>query len=172
MRRISIGRATAAFALALIALLVPSTAAFAQAQTTPTNPAVATLTVNKTTTEPCKQIVIQGRDFLPNHEVIITANGVVIGTVMSNASGNFTFPYKVPCSAVAGTIEFKASDGTNVLTVDVEVLSATATQDPTGTLPQTGSNTTETLIRIGVLLIAAGGMVIIATRRRSSRSRV
>jgi LPXTG-motif cell wall-anchored protein len=167
MRHIPMRRLVAVLALALFAVLAPSTAAFAQYSNVPT------LTINTPTTTPCSQVVIKGTGFLPNHEVTITADGVVVGTVMSDANGDFTFTYTVPCNAVDGEIEFKANDGTNVLTVKVNVVvsGTSATPAPTGTLPKTGSSNTQNLLRIGVLLIAVGGMVVIATRRRSSRSR-
>jgi LPXTG-motif cell wall-anchored protein len=165
MRRISMKRAMAAFALALLALLVPSTAAFAQYNVPPT------LTVSQTAIAPCGTATLVGTNFLPNHEVTITANGIVIGTVTTDAAGSFSFPYTIPCDAVSGNIEFRATDGVNTLSVNVMV---TGTTVPTpGALPKTGAgSTTQTLIRIGVLLIAAGGMVVIATRRRSARSQV
>lgn len=40
----------------------------------------------------------------------------------------------------------------------------------TGTLPVTGSDSTENLVRIGVVLLAAGGLLVLAVRQRSTAS--
>jgi LPXTG-motif cell wall-anchored protein len=37
-----------------------------------------------------------------------------------------------------------------------------------GTLPVTGSDSTENLVRIGVILLAAGGLIVFAVRQRAT----
>ncbi len=49
------------------------------------------------------------------------------------------------------------------------MLAAVQTNDTGGTLPQTGGDYTN-LLRIGILLVAAGGLVVLATRKRSTDS--
>jgi LPXTG-motif cell wall-anchored protein len=51
---------------------------------------------------------------------------------------------------------------------------ANQVQDPatvgSGSLPQTGSDTTETLVRLGITLVAVGGALAFIARRRSTAS--
>jgi LPXTG-motif cell wall-anchored protein len=49
-------------------------------------------------------------------------------------------------------------------------------QDPgtvsaSGQLPQTGSSSTETLLRVGIVLVASGGVLAFAARRRTATAR-
>jgi LPXTG-motif cell wall-anchored protein len=44
------------------------------------------------------------------------------------------------------------------------------TSTGSGTLPVTGSDSTENLVRVGVILLAAGGLLVFAVRQRSSVS--
>jgi LPXTG-motif cell wall-anchored protein len=44
------------------------------------------------------------------------------------------------------------------------------TSTGSGTLPVTGSDSTENLVRIGVVLLAAGGLLVLAVRQRSAAS--
>jgi hypothetical protein len=41
----------------------------------------------------------------------------------------------------------------------------TASASGSGSLPATGSNTTEDLLRVGIILVAAGGMIAFVARR-------
>lgn len=145
-----------------------------------TYPSVPTLTVDKATVTPCEKANLTGTGFLPNTTVTISADGTVIGTVMTDSSGNFTFPYMVSCTAVSGQITFTATDGVNTLSATVTVSSSatsggsgttgagtsgTSAGSTSGTLTTTGAYV-EPLIRAAVLLIAAGGLLLLALRRR------
>jgi LPXTG-motif cell wall-anchored protein len=147
-------------------------------------PNVATLTADKPTVDPCDTVILTGTGYLPNSQVTITVNGTFAGTTMTDAQGNFTFPYPVPCNAAAGQLLFTASDGTTTLSTTVSVSAKATSQGgnssngsgSTGaatssgsSLPTTGSNT-DTYVRIAVLLIALGGLVLLATRRRDRHS--
>jgi LPXTG-motif cell wall-anchored protein len=44
------------------------------------------------------------------------------------------------------------------------------TSTGSGTLPVTGSDSTENLVRIGVVLLAAGGLLVFAVRQRTAAS--
>lgn len=159
-------RAFAAALVAVVALLVPAAVASAAG----TYPDTPTLTIDKTVTAPCETVILTGTGFLPNHLVTITVNGKVVGTTTTDANGNFTFPYPVPCDAVAGQLVFHANDGTNDLEVDATVIVASTSTTTTGSLPRTGSSdTTLRLAQLSVLLIAAGGILVLATRRRTRR---
>ncbi len=164
MRNTRLVRLLAVTLVAALAVLLPATVAGAAGE----YPDTPTLVIDQTVVPPCTTLTLTGAGFLPNTLVTITANGKVVGTVMSDANGNFTFPYPVPCDAVAGQIVFHANDGTNDLEVDATVVVQTATT--TGTLPRTGSSdTTLRLVQGSVLLITMGGILVLATRRRSRR---
>jgi LPXTG-motif cell wall-anchored protein len=42
------------------------------------------------------------------------------------------------------------------------------TSTGSGTLPVTGSDSTENLVRVGIVLLAAGGLLVFAVRRRTA----
>lgn len=153
----------------LATTLVLFAAAPAQAQDYPGGP---TLTVDRPSVVCGDTVVITGKDFLPDTEVTLTVGGQVIGTVMTDGEGNFSFPWTVPCS-LSGSVTITASDGVNTLSVSITVgapgPSPTTAPGPTpsgtGTLPRTGSDS-DLLVRGGLLLVAVGGLLVLATRKR------
>ncbi|MGZ4730281.1 MAG: hypothetical protein ACXWB2_21410 [Acidimicrobiales bacterium] len=163
-------RVAAALLIALLAVALPATAASAQSY-----PDTPTLTVDRPVVPPCTTVVLTGTGFLPDTLVTITVDGKVIGTVMTDDQGNYTFTYTVPCSEVDGAVlTFTGNDGTNILSVSVTIeaaavstTSTTASTSSTGTLPRTGaSDTTMLLIRVSVVLVAVGAILVLATNRR------
>ena len=162
MRSPRLFRLLAVATVIVIASMVPASMASAAGE----YPDTPVLTIDQHQVPPCTTLILTGGGFLPNTLVTITANGKVVGTVMTDSQGNFTFPYPVPCDAQAGQIVFHANDGTNDLEVDATVVVQTATT--TGTLPRTGSSdTTLRLVQLSVLLITMGGILVLATRRRN-----
>lgn len=151
----------------LATTLVLLTAAPAQAQDYPGGP---TLTVDRPSVVCGDTVVITGKDFLPNSEVTLTVGGQVIGTVMTDDQGNFSFPWTVPCS-LSGSVTVTAEDGVNTLSVSITVgapgpaPTAAPTPGTSGTLPRTGSDS-DLLVRGGLLLVAVGGLLVLATRKR------
>lgn len=123
-------------------------------------------------------INLTGEGFAPSTEVTLTVGGQTIGTVTTDASGNFTFPWTVPCSQI-GSITVVASDGTTTLNTALNVRSATTTTTtrpatPGGTsggssLPRTGSDSSM-FIRVGVLLLTVGGLLVLGSRKRSRKT--
>jgi len=157
-------RVALATLVALMALVVPATAATAQSY-----PSTPTLTVDQTVVPPCTTVTLTGTGFLPDTVVTITVGGTVVGTVTTDDQGNYTFTYTVSCSEVDGAVlTFTASDGTNVLSVAVTIEAAAVTSTTAaGTLPRTGaSDTTMLLIRVSIVLVAVGGILVLATSRR------
>jgi hypothetical protein len=156
-------RVAAVLLIAFLALALPATAAVAQSY-----PSTPTLTVNKPVVAPCGTVVLTGTGFLPDSLVTITVDGTVIGTVMSDGNGDYTFNYTVPCSAVDGEVlTFTGNDGTNILSVTVTVEISAVTTTTAGSLPKTGvSDTTMLLVRVSVVLVAVGGILVLATARR------
>ena len=177
-------RTAAALLIAALALALALPAGAAFAQTYPNTP---TLTVDQPVVPPCTTVVLTGTGFLPNAVVTISVDGKVIGTVTTDDQGNYSFPYTVSCSEVDGAVlTFTGDDGTNILsvsvTIEAAVVTTTAGGSPTtsgssttsGVLPRTGaSDTTMLLIRISVVLVAVGGILVLATsrRKRSDASR-
>ena len=148
----------------MLALALPAGAAFAQSY-----PSTPTLTVDQTVVPPCTTVVLTGTGFLPDAVVTITVDGTVVGTVTTDDQGNYTFPYTVSCSAVDGAVlTFTGDDGTNILSVSVRIeAAAVTTTTASGSLPKTGaSDTTMLLVRVSVVLVAVGGILVLAANRR------
>jgi hypothetical protein len=98
---------------------------------------------------------------------------VPIGTIPVNEDGTFSGPVTIP-SLAPGTYQVFAECGGEVLTIDVEVLAASATPTtPTSgggdTLARTGS-ATDTLAKVGGGLVLAGAAATLlsAKRRRAT----
>jgi len=157
-------RVLSSLLIALLALALPATVASAQ-----TYPSTPTLTVDQPVVPPCTTIILTGTGFLPNTLVTITVDGKVIGTVMTDDTGSYTFPYTISCSEVDGAVlTFTGNDGTNILSVSVTIKATVTTTAAPGTLPRTGaSDTTTFLLRLSILLVAVGGLIVVATRRRN-----
>jgi LPXTG-motif cell wall-anchored protein len=160
-------RLSLALLLGGVVLLFAAPAATAQDY-----PGGPTLTVDRPSVVCGDTVVITGKDFLPNTEVTLTVGGEVIGTVMTDGQGNFSFRWTVPCS-LSGSVTVTATDDVNTLSVSITVSapgpSPTAAPSPTpsgtGTLPRTGSDN-DGLVRAGLLLVAVGGLLVLATRKR------
>ena len=96
--------------------------------------------------------------------------GTVIGTTASDANGNWSFQWDTTVLP-PGDYELAATDGTNTLAVNVQI---TPPVGPTPTtvpgpvvpgLPQTGG-VAEGPLRVGAVLLAIGGLVLLAVRSR------
>jgi LPXTG-motif cell wall-anchored protein len=91
---------------------------------------------------------------------ILVAGALVLAIVGFAGSAAYAQDSYTPDSIdpnVAGT---GASAGTG----------AAGTSTGSGTLPVTGSDSTENLVRVGVILLAAGGLLVFAVRQRSTVS--
>ena len=107
-------------------------------------------------------------------------NGQVIGTAQTDGEGNATLTVPYPDGVDPGTYQLTATglsavdNETVTVTADIECLAptTTTTAGPGGTgtaagpLPRTGSDSTGVLFRVGVVLVAAGGLLTLSTRRR------
>lgn len=97
--------------------------------------------------------------------------GTVIGTTISDENGNWSFAWDTSVFP-PGDFEIAATDGTNTLVVDVRVTPPVDPTPPTTVpgpvgpgLPQTGG-LAQGPLRIGAVLLAAGGLVLLAVRNR------
>ena len=111
--------------------------------------------------------------------VDITGDGVadpVVLTAVADENGEATFEWQVPAGAETGdyNVEFEGIDDvtgaprTAEGSIHIEAVGAFVPGDGSGgPLPYTGSNST-TLIRIAVVLLLAGGVSVVAVRRRNA----
>lgn len=104
----------------------------------------------------------------------LALGGIVIGTTISDANGDWSFAWDTS-EFPPGDYAIAATDGTNTLAVDVRVTPPVG-PTPTSTvpspvvpvgpsLPQTGGIAQGTL-RAGAVLLAAGGLLLLAVRTR------
>lgn len=189
-------RTAAIHMIAILLVLGLGAVGFASSANAQTYPSVATLTIDRPQTTTCGIAVVTGTGFLPNTTVTLTIGGQVIGTAQTDASGNFTFQWTVPSNWPIGPVTIQASDGTNTLTVNTNVTACATTSTTsnnnsginsnnnassgsnagsgstgtTGSLASTGSANTVLFVRIAVLLLAAGGILLLAVNRRQRRS--
>jgi LPXTG-motif cell wall-anchored protein len=82
----------------------------------------------------------------------------------------FSTPVTIPAGTAPGSHTISAfQDGAGACTDQVATVTVLAgAVTPTEPLARTGSNSTMPLIRLGVGLLAAGGMAIFVSRRRKS----
>jgi LPXTG-motif cell wall-anchored protein len=155
-----------------------------------------TLTTNPGTVSAGQQITINGTGFPPNSEVPLSVGGVQIGVAQTDANGNFSFPYVVPAGTPNGTLAVTALCGDVTVSSNVNVVSAATTStsirvtttisgggtaggstaggssssgSSSGNLPSTGADTLR-LLSVAVALIMAGGLIVLAVRKRNSRA--
>lgn len=125
-----------------------------------------TFNVNPGSVRPGGQANFNGKGCQPGETVTITIDGVVVATTTANSNGNFNGHFDV--NLPAGDYTVTATCGDVVQTSPLLVRSA-AVNAPGGTgsttLPRTGSNL-DTMGLVGGALLAAGGGVMLATRKR------
>ncbi len=164
--------ALSALILAGIALL--SFAAPANAQDG--YPATGTITLDKTEVEPGGSVAVSCTGFAPGTpvEVYLHSDPILLGTVNAGEDGTITFDAEIPANTPTGphTLECRGTgqDG-NALSLSAQftVVSATTATTTSGTLPRTGSDSTN-LVRIGIVLIVAGAALAVVVRRRKRES--
>ena len=146
----------------------------AQAQGTCNLPAQyqgsASFGASVTSAAPGSTITFSGSGWPANASIPISVNGASVGSATADASGHFSFTYTVPSSAT-GTLSASAACGSFVLSASVSisgtVTSVTVVTTNGGTsLPVTGSPAIG-LAQIALALLAAGGLVVLVSRRRS-----
>lgn len=140
------------------------------AQTAPAGPAI--VTVDRPIAEACRTVVVTGSGFKPAASIDLSLTGKPLGAVPADASGGFTYELVVPCSAASSQITLAASDGASTVPVVIAVQASgrtvgTSPPQTSSTAPPTSfSSGVELAIRAAVLLVGAGGLVVLAMRRR------
>jgi LPXTG-motif cell wall-anchored protein len=135
------------------------------------------IAISPITVTPGQTVSITAKGFNAGAEVTFTVSAnppVLIGTATADGSGVASISWVVPADFVLGAHTIQAAgDGCSdpaEVSGEITVVSAVSqTNDTSGTLPKTGGDYT-LLLRLGILLVAAGGMVVLATRKRSSDS--
>lgn len=108
--------------------------------------------------------------------VLIDGEQVLIGTAIADENGDAVFDWTIPAGVCCGDfdIEIEGIDEetgeprTAVAEVFIYEFGAGVPGDG-GELPYTGSNSTS-IVRIGLVLLVAGGVSVFAVRRRSARA--
>jgi LPXTG-motif cell wall-anchored protein len=115
---------------------------------------------------------VTGVNFPANVTVTVVMNSqtVGLGTATANAVGSFTLNTQTP-SVALGAHTVVATGGGVEATTTVQVV-ATRAGAGAAPLPRTGTSSTVPLARIGIALLAAGGLVLAMTHRarRTARS--
>ncbi|MBK5224749.1 MAG: hypothetical protein JJE52_18120 [Acidimicrobiia bacterium] len=157
---------------ALIAATLAAVALFASPVAAQDYDGVTTgLTTTTATPEPGGTIVIAGTGCAPGQTVNAFISDSPAGSTTANASGAFSASITAPTTP--GQYRINAVCGTQVFGIVVNVggLGAPPTQAPggdtggAGELPVTGSNSLP-LVKVGAVLIAAGGIAVLAVRRQ------
>jgi LPXTG-motif cell wall-anchored protein len=160
IRRLLVLGALLATVVATIA--VPATVASAQYQPNPPGVVVdpGTVTVGG-------KVTVTGTGCPANVTVTIKIGDVVVGTVTSDSSGGFTDNITLPPGIAPGTYTVHALCGDLDLTavLAVTAVPVSVTTVTVATLPRTGTDS-GVWVKIGLSLVAIGGLLVLATRRR------
>lgn len=161
-------KALVAALLAVLSVVMMTTAV--EAQQYPVQP---TVTVDRPAVVQGENVTISGTGWSPECNVVLSYNPV-IGEATVNPDGTFTFVWNtagVPVGPQTVTITQPCTGQS--LQVQVTVMapgSSTTPSQPTqtGTLPRTGTDSTGMLLRGGLVLLALGGLALLAGRRMRS----
>jgi LPXTG-motif cell wall-anchored protein len=168
----------AVLAVAFVALM----AAPAVAQQYP--PGENLITVSDTTPCPGQAVTIAAQTFAAGGAVTVKLGDTVVGTPTADADGKVSVEATVPAGQAQGAVQVSATgpgtDDEPSLTVNaaVEVVACNEAPPPTtpsgggggSDLPKTGSDSTMTLVRVGVALAAAGGLLLAVSTKRRRRT--
>lgn len=170
----------------LVAVAVSATlvlgAATAGAQVYP--PPANFCTISDTTPTPGQTVTISCGTYLAGATVTFTflSTPVVLGTVTADANGVATLTTAIPSDATLGdhtiTVTGESAAGPLTQTIPLTVVSAGAgagaggVATGAGGLPRTGTDSSLPLARTAALLIAVGGVLVLAARRRRAEADV
>lgn len=167
-------------AAATAALVVGAAPAGAQ-QYPPSNNSV---TIDDVTPHPCQAVTITAATYSPGSTVEFTLASTLtaLGSATADANGVATLTAAIPDGTEPGdhtiTATGTSENGPLSQSITVDVVgncageaTKTTTADATGALPKTGSNSTMPLARTAALLMAVGGVLLLATRRRRAEAR-
>jgi LPXTG-motif cell wall-anchored protein len=166
--------------LALGLALATSAPAGAQEDDDGYPPSVFFLTLSDTTVVPGQTITASGAMTPGSTSITFTflSQPVSLGSTTPNADGTFSTSVTIPSDATLGSHTITATDSAGVsVSAGVEVVAAgdeAADEDEgvtvtapgaAGALPRTGDDSLP-LLRVGAVLLAAGGLLVFLTRRQ------
>jgi len=155
-----------ALVLLAVVLFAISFAPSAHAQYVPGTPG---LVLTPSTTTPGQPVTAIGFGCPKGSTVVITIDGTTVGTTKAKTDERGSFETTFPAPQNPGTYVVDATCGATIVSSILTVI-ATPTTLPTTvvttSLPSTGSSSTVFLVRIGLLLVGAGGLAVLAVRRR------
>jgi len=154
-----IRRAVVVLTMILGVLVVPSVAG---AQYQPGQPGLVLI---PSTVIVGGQVTATGFGCRPGQTVVLTIDGTTVATTIarSDSTGSFEATFTAPNTP--GTYTVVATCGLTIVSSILTVIAPTTTI--ASTLPQTGSGDgTLALLRYGLVLVVAGGLVVLAVRRR------
>lgn len=171
---------SAVLALAVVGVAIGLAATPAGAQQYP--PEDNLLTVSDTTPCPGGQATVTGRNFIPGTPVTISLDDQVVGTPTADDANTVTLEVTIPETTSEGEHLITAigqgiEEADLHLTVTIDVVPCDAAPPSTSpvagggsNLPRTGSDSTMNLVRIGLGLAAAGGVLLAVAYRKRRRS--
>jgi 5'-nucleotidase len=152
-------------AMALTVLGITSLAATAaSAQYVPGNPGII---VNPPSVQVGGTITVQGTGCPAGSHVVIKVGDTTVGdaTASNDSDGSFTVTITLPPSIGPGQYLVHALCGDLDLTAVLSVTALATTTTVTATLPVTGTDS-GTWVKVAVVLVAVGGLLVLAARRR------
>lgn len=173
----------------VVALAAPAAAQYGGAAISPST----------TTVGSGGSLTVTGEGFTPGSTVDLTLSSAStksvraasgLGSAIATSAGTFSKVVTIPPSTAPGTYSIVASDGVHTATTTIVVTSGGSTSGgssggsgtssssggsgssgvSSGTLPRTGSTDLIPLTAAGAVLVAIGGMVVLAVRRRPATS--
>jgi hypothetical protein len=129
-------------------------------------------TFSDTTPSPGQTITISGTGATPNHTVTASIGGVVIGSGTADAGGAFSFSATIPAD-VTGTVTLSVdcnAENPNSVVEGITITVGAAGGGGGAPLPVTGSSSTLPLAKLAVVLLSAGALMLVVSRRRSTKS--
>jgi LPXTG-motif cell wall-anchored protein len=170
--------------LVLAVALVGFMAAPAMAQQYP--PGENLITVSDTAPCPGDAVSVSAKTFQAGGAVTVKLDDSVVGTPTADANGVVELRITIPAGQAQGAVAITATgpgaDGEVALTASVDVTACNetpATTVPAGgggaggggsDLPRTGSDSTMTLVRVGVAMAAIGGVLLAVASKRRRRT--
>jgi hypothetical protein len=168
----------AVIAAACLAMLGPAVATAGAASPPVSYQGGCTLVLSQVTVTQGGQLQVTAEGYPSGAVVTFTLHSttlVDLGSATADANGNATLAFTLPADTPAGMHAITAS-GVPAGQCDPEVStnlmvlaqSTTNTSTSAGSLPRTGTNSFE-LLQIALILIAIGGLITLATRKRLQR---
>ena len=161
----------------LVVAAIGLTAGPAAAQQYP--PDTNLVTVSDTTPCPGGPATVTAQTFTAGSGVSVTLDGTEVATPTAGTDGKISVDLTIPTTTATGQ-HVVAASGTGStgepmeLKVDINVVSCNqahaTTAAPSGTLPRTGSDSTMTMVRVGLALAAFGGVLLAVAAKRRRRA--